>query len=399
MVWTIALDYLLISFAQFALLPVLPVLLTRELGAGPGQLGPLLLIFALATRGGSMAVGPLIDRVPLRHAAVGGLATTALAFLLLGSSASMLAAIPCLAIAGTGISVHGVVSRSIVANTSRDSDDALRAYSLINVAVNIGAAAGPLVGAVVIGGRLRLMLWGVGLCYLLAALIVNRVLKAVDQAGAPHNGRRASVTLAGLFRQPDFRALSLTNLAGWFMYEQLFSALPLYLMKTSASHAAAAAAFTINGLFVAALQLPIAALTQGLVAARARGMRGEVWIMAAAIVVFGVAFLILGSAAGQLPFVYAAVAVFSLGETLFIPTSDAAFATLGRRRGHDTIRLFNARKITSSLGEALGALAGGSASLVVAGQLGLSAYWLMVGFLALAVGVSLMVRRNVPNIA
>jgi DHA1 family multidrug resistance protein-like MFS transporter len=380
----VALDYLLISLAHFALLPILPVLLTVEYGATAGELGVLLFVFTLTTRGGSILLAPLIDRVPARSAAVSGLIFTGLAFWLLGLSNSVLAAAPCLAIAGVGISVHGVVSRAIVARQVTESGAALRAFSLINVAVNIAAAVGPLLSALLSAGQLQTMLWAVGASYLVAALLVARVLRAT--AATSHAGPMGRSYLA-LFRLADFRTLSLANLAGWFLYGQLFSAIPLYLLSALSSRTAGALAFTLNGVMIAACQLPVSAAISRVLRRRPSAATFGLSVMAVGIGLFGTAFLLLAGAGGNLLLIYAAIGLFSVGEMLFVPTSDAAFSAVASNHGHDPVRVFNARKLTTSGGEALGALAGGSLSLLLSARLGPSAYWLGLGACALLAAV------------
>jgi predicted MFS family arabinose efflux permease len=389
-VWSVSLDYLLTYLGYFGLLPVLAIFLTRELGAQPSELGLLLFLFSLAVRGSSVMVGTALDRVPLKATTVGALLLAAAAFALTPLATTALQALPLLVLAGFGFSLHGVAARSLVAEHVKERSASLRAFALVNMFVNVAAAVGPVLGGLVLGtDHLRMAPLVVAGGCVAAAMVIVLAAPGQPRDGKPRvdpldasvsrRRRLPFAVYARMFADPGFRRLSVVNFVGWFLYAQLFTALPIYLFNQLGSTSVAAILFSLNGALIILFQWPVSAAVGRRLARDTSPVPSSL--------VLGVGLLalslpVIAAASAQPALLYVAVVVFTLGEMVFVPTSDSVYAGFGS--GTQRISVYNGKKITTALGESVGAFCGASVSLLVAQSLGPSAYWMVAGVLGLA---------------
>jgi DHA1 family multidrug resistance protein-like MFS transporter len=387
--WWIAVDYLVSYLGYFALLPLLPKLLTREFKVSPSELGLILLAFSVSIRASSIFLAGLLDRLRLERALMTGLLLSAVGF----SSASLASdpweVLLCLTAAGVGISIHAVVARGLIATLVTAREPQLRAFSLINVAANVAAAAGPLLAGAMLSlsSDPPILLVASG-CYLFSAALILTTLRlppALLQPAGPGSETSPLRTYMRLFRDDEFRRLSAFNFVGWFMYAQLFSALPIYLFATIENPALVGTFFVLNGVLIIGLQMPVSRLTARLVSDASVSSRRVPLMLTASILCFAVSFLVIAAGAPVWT-LYLAVALFTLGEMVFMPLSDSAFSWIS---GLDqTVVVFTGKRITTAIGEALGVLCGGSVFLTVTGEFGDAAYWYAIG--AVGVGLALV---------
>lgn len=392
--WWVSLDYLLTYVGYYGLLPLLAIFLTDELGAQPSELGLVLLLFTLAVRGSSVLVGASLDRAPLKIAAVVALLVAATAFALTSLASTPAQALPLLVLGGFGFSLHGVAARALLAEQVVDRTENLRAFALVNMFVNVAAAAGPLLGGLLLHrDRLRLAPLLVAIGCVAGALVVAAALPSrprplqlsdADESSPYFHrlfaSRRVPFAVYGrLFADDGFRRLSLVNFVGWFLYAQLFSALPIYLFTTLDSNALLTTLFSLNGVLIILGQWPISSAIARRLADDRRAVPD---VLVVAVGVLASSLLLVAASSVAPALLYLAVVVFTVGEMMFVPTADSVYG--GFADQGQLVSTYNGKKITMAAGEALGAFSGASVSLVVARLVAPSAYWLLVGGLALA---------------
>lgn len=383
--WWIAVDYLVSYLGYFAVLPLLPKLLTGEFEASPSELGLILLAFTASVRASSIFLAGLLDRLRLERALLTGLLLSAVGF----SSASLAfepwQVLLCLSAAGVGISIHAVIARSLIAALATEREANLRAFSLINVAANVAAAAGPLLaGAMLSLSSHPPILLVAGGCYVFSATVILATLRLppARQPARPRSRTFPLRTYMRLFRDDEFRRLSAFNFVGWLMYAQLFSALPIYLFARIENPALVGTFFVVNGVLIIGLQMPVSRVTARFVSDASASSRRVPLMLTAGILCFAASFLVIAAGAPVWT-LYLAVALFTVGEMVFMPLSDSAFSWIS---GLDqTVVVFTGKRITTAIGEALGVFCGGSIFLAVTGEFGDAAYWYAIA----AVGVSL----------
>ncbi|MBT2480430.1 MFS transporter [Streptomyces sp. ISL-94] len=369
--------YLLTHLGYFSLLPVLPLLLER--GAGAAGAGAALLCFTVSARAASVLISGWLERFPARRGMVGGLLLAAGAFMALAFRPPFPVLLVLLLAAGCGISVNGLTVRAYVSQAVPDSGARHKLFTAVSLAVNVAAALGPVVGTLLVWAGRDERLWLlVGGCYLLAAATTRLMMPAVPAArGEAGTLRRRLSVVRGILRSPYARRLAAVNVLGWFVYAQLFSALPLFLADTVDSRAVAAY-FTANAIAVILLQAPVSAL----VTRRMAAGTSPLTLLRHGCLLLALAFPLMAVAAGLPWLIFAGIVVFSLGEALYVPLVDTAFADLAADSAYES---FNARQVVTAAGESLGSFAGSAGYLVLGAQFGHGAWFLIVGATALAV--------------
>jgi MFS transporter, DHA1 family, multidrug resistance protein len=382
-------EYVLAFTGYFALVPVLPVLLREVRDLRAVQVGAALVVFTLAARAGSLLVAPLL------HLASRGLVLVA-APALTGLSAAVLALGPplplllaCLATAGLGVSVNGLVVRVHLAERESGDGRRLRSFALLNVALNLAGAVGPLLGTALYDraapGR---VLGTVAALYAGAVLVSLPLLRAAGGSGID-SGRRFSPRAYArvLRRSPELRRLLLVTVLGWALYAQLFSALPLYLFRTVERRALIGTVFVLGAVLIVTCQLLVTRVVTRRIEAGTPAER----VLLAGIGLFPCSFLLVGASGGRLAVLYPAIAVFTLGEILFTPLVDTALARHGEDEGY--VAVFAGKQVTVAVGESVGAFLGGTGFLFVSGALDSdAAYWFAAAAVGLAAVLALAAR-------
>ncbi|MFF8566777.1 MFS transporter [Streptomyces albidoflavus] len=367
--------YLLTHLGYFSLLPVLPLLLER--GAGAAGAGTALLCFTVSARAASVLVSGWLERFPARGCMTGGLLLAAGAFMALAARPPFPVLLALLLVAGCGISVNGLTVRAYVALAVPGSGSRHKLFTAVNLAVNVAAALGPVAGTFLVWAGRDERLWlAVGGCYLLAAATTRLMMPPVPATrGEVSTLRRRLSVVRSILRSPYARRLAAVTAVGWFVYAQLFSALPLFLADL-VDRRAVAAYFTANAVAVILLQAPVSAL----VARRLEAGASPLALLRHGCLLLALAFPLMGIVAQRPWLVFAGVVVFSLGEALYVPLVDTAFADLAPESAYES---FNARQIVTAAGESLGSFAGAAGYLALAGHLGHGAWFLLVGAAAL----------------
>lgn len=363
--------YLLTHLGYFSLLPVLPLLLER--GAGAAGAGAALLCFTVSARAASVLISGRLERFPARGCMTGGLLLAAAAFTALAAGPPFPVLIVLLFAAGCGISVNGLTVRAYVAQAVPGSDDRHKLFTAVNLAVNVAASLGPVAGTFLVWAGRGDGLWlAVGGCYLLAAATTRLMMPAVPAARVEASTlRRRLSVVRGILRSPYARRLAAVTALGWFVYAQLFSALPLFLADIT-DRRAIAAYFTANAVAVILLQAPVSAL----VARRLKAGSSPLVMLRHGCLLLTLAFPLMAVVADLPWLVFLGVVVFSLGEALYVPLVDTAFADLAPESAYES---FNARQIVTAAGESLGSFAGATGYLLLGDRLGHGAWFLAVG--------------------
>jgi MFS transporter, DHA1 family, multidrug resistance protein len=384
-------EYVLAFTGYFALVPVLPVLL-REVGElSAVQVGAALVVFTVAARAGSLLVAPLLHLAGRGVVLVSAPALTGLSAAVLALGPPLPLLLLCLATAGLGVSVNGLVIRVHLAERESGDRRRLRSFALLNVALNLAAAAGPLLGTALYDpdapGR---VLGTVAALYAGAVLVGLPVLRASGGA-AIESGRRFSPrAYAGVLRRsPELRRLLLVTVLGWALYAQLFSALPLYLFRTVPQRALIGTVYLLGAVLIVGCQLPVTRVVTRRIEAGVPAER----VLLAGIGLFPCSFLLVGASGGRLAALYPAIAVFTLGEILFTPLVDTALARHGETDGF--VAVFAGKQVTVAVGESVGAFLGGTGFLFVSAALDSdAAYWFGAAAVGLAAVLALAARAR-----
>lgn len=351
-------DYLLSHLGFFTIAPVLAAVLARD--GGGLVAGVALLGFTLSMRGASLFLAGIITRITFRAGAVSGLLASAVSFGLLTLHLPMGVQVLLLVAAGCGISMNGAVIRLYIASTLQEPANRHRVFTVIQVAVNVSAAVGPLIGNILFPMPRGILFGTVAVLYATAAATVARLIPARAQGGksdAPSSPHWRALW-AALAHRRIRGAVGLT-IVGSFLYAQFFSGIALEIMTTVDSPRVRASAFVLNAVLVVAFQLPVTAWVARLLN---RGIQpGRV--MTAGILIFCAALVALGFLGGSVVGLLVVIVIFSLGETFYTPTTDTIFVEV--REAGGLMELINLRLASAAIGESVGSLVGTSLVLLL----------------------------------
>jgi hypothetical protein len=294
-------------------------------------------------------------------------------------------------LAGTGMSLHGLLARALIAEVVEDQIGRHRVFSIIQIAVNVSAAVGPMVAtAVYATSGARTLLNLVALCYLIAALLVIAAVPNVRPR--TRTAMRWPVSRDTIRRvRADRRAARtvLVSAAGGFLYAQFFSAIALLIVASVTAGPKRGSLFLVNAVAVVALQAPVSAL----VGRALRRGTAPLRVMLLGVVIFSIALLSLGAMlwSGTPPYaaLFIAIVIFSSAETAYTPMVNTAYAGLP---ADSPIEAFNLRQVFVTAGESVGALSGATIFLAVAGTGHGEPYWLALAAFGLLVAAAAAVE-------
>jgi len=380
---------LLSQLGFYAVLPVLPVLLTETWGvSSPWAVGLALFTLSASMRGASILLSNLLQGVPLRSGVVGALGASAIAFSLLDLVRGPLPVVALLGLAGVGISVSALSLRVFVSESLQSADRRSTVFSTVQVAANVAAAAGPLIGAVLLDLSATVLLLGVASAYAAAALVALVLVPPTVPRQAAGRPPLTARMFLDIVTEPRVRAATVTAATGCFVYAQLFSAISLQLLTVTGSGPLRSSVFVVNAVLVIMLQAPVTRAVNR----RLRASTPPFAFLRGGVAVFAGSALVLALGGRSFGGVVAAIVVFSFAETVFTPMLNTVFSEIGG--GRSTLEMFNVRQFASAVGESAGTFVGGSVFALSQVHALDAVYWAAVACLGMLVVAA--VRRWPP---
>ncbi|MFE9856395.1 hypothetical protein [Streptomyces sp. NPDC005780] len=305
---------------------------------------------------------------------IAGTALAATGFGLLPYAGGAVGSLVLLMTAGLGMSVHSLLSRVLVAEMVGDAIGRQRIYSILMVAINIAASVGPFLAmASYRGGNTRLLFTVVAGCYLLAgSSLLGGVHPGLRMPVSATRWPISRITLRASLQEATARATVVATLVGTFLYAQLSSAIVLLLADEIASAPMRAVLLATPAVGIVVLQTPATAVMARLMG---RGMPPFIFVCAASLG-FGGAMLVLGSGLPPAAALVTAIVLFTIAEPFFHSPVSTAFAGLASA---SRLEVFNLRQVCWTIGEALGALCGGTLFLLLHRSGYGHIYWLVLG--------------------
>jgi len=387
----VVLDFGLSHLGFFTILSVLPLLLPQLNSAITAWwVGALLFMFNLARRASSLLFAGSIGRARVRNVMVVGLLGAAVGYGLIGATHNAFVMAAGLLLAGVGISANGLAARTYVTVGLRTISARAWAFGAIQIAVNVGAALGPIVGNLLLNQhRDAALLTAIGGCYIAAAIAVIALVPGAATASTGVTREPLQWhKLATALKDQAARRLCLMTILGGFLYAQFFSAVVLQVASATSSSALRAGVISSNAVVVVVAQYPMSrycARASETHAARIRLIVGGIWLFVASMAV-------LAAAGRYVVFIYVAASVLSVGETIYTPTVDSAFAELPGDR--PAVECFNLRQISVAAGESAGSFAGGALFLLFAQHGARAMYWLLLTAIAAILLTVLTITRR-----
>jgi predicted MFS family arabinose efflux permease len=289
-----------------------------ELGAEPGQLGIAFLVAAVMAGVLGYLGGHLSDHVGRRRMILigeAGFACYVLGYPFLGDD--VVVGLGYLTLAGAVASIGGSVTQALIADlVPKEKHE--EAYAAQRVASNLGVTLGPPLGGL-------LLLLGGWRTLFVGASIFTWVAFAIGYRFVPRRGRytpeappeRGSVGV--ILRDYAFLLFLASGMFAWLVYVSFEVVLPVSLVDTYGfSPALWGFLVIVNPLAVTLLQLRLTRRVEHVPAAPK---------LVVAMLMMGLPFLLL-TVNATVPVVIIVIAVFVVGEMLWVPTSQSIVAGL-----------------------------------------------------------------------
>mgnify|MGYP000855608469 CR=1 FL=1 len=367
-------DQILSQSLYFAVMPVLPLLLTMKLGGEQKQfVAWAISALTLMTRGGTLFVASLLHRLSVRGCVRIALALIAVTYAVVAVTSNPWALILALAAAGLGFSVNGTGVRSFIILATSDTASQNRGFALIQIVANCAAALGPILGSLVLDrGLYNQFLLGVSAVFLVAAVSAPMAapLGLMLNRGSLRPPMGLGI-LRELISEPKVRLITFAATAGSILMGQFFSSFSLVFSSVTTSPLLRALFYALNGALVVIIQMPVSLVVERKLRAGASVQR----ILVIGVCILGAAMPFFSAKNGLLGVVLVTcgVIIFSFGETVFTPILNVAFANA--TEGRPVVEAMNMRQLTSAVGETLGVWMGLSVFTSLTGhRLGLI-YW------------------------
>ena len=255
-IWILAI-ITFINRAGTMVLPFLSKYLKENLHFSYSQVGWIMVSFGFGSMLGSWLGGKLSDKIGFYKIMIFSLFTSGIGFLLLQFVTSFV-----------GLCI-GMFSIMFIADMFRPAmfvslgayakpENRTRALTLVRIAVNLGFAAGPALGGLIIMSiGYRGLFWVDGSTCILAiglfALLVKEKKKPISETAKIDESKRISV-----FKDKIFWVFLFVSFVTAMIFFQLFTTLPLYHHERfGLTEFETGLLMTLNGLLIFALEMPV----------------------------------------------------------------------------------------------------------------------------------------------
>jgi MFS transporter, DHA1 family, multidrug resistance protein len=342
------------NVGYYAAASILSLYFLTTLRLSPAAAGALILLTSMSFRLNRVFLAPLIDRLPPRIAVFGALLLGAFGYLGLAATRSPLFIAILLPVIGAGGSTNALAVKTLAAGTAGAQKSPLLRYATLSTGLNAAAAIGPVIASQIYPGYSPAWVFLIAAaCYGVAAFI------ALGIPVGPHAGLARPTwraTTREVLSVASFRQVLVFTALGFFLYSQLFATFPVFATETLRVPQLRGLFFVLNAAMVIAGQIPLGHFLQ-------RKDWSSCRVVFAGYLMFTIGFVLLWLAPTW-PLAFVAVAFWTLGEMLVMPTLDAMTAL--SIKPHQRMVAFSFAGLAMSVGDGFG----GASGVALAGWLG-----------------------------
>jgi MFS transporter, DHA1 family, multidrug resistance protein len=375
-----------VSIGNFAVAPLLALALSVHEHFSTVQIGSILTVMAICQQGLTFLFGIAGDRCGVNQVLLAGIAARIVGYGLMAGATRYGQFLAAGALVGVGGALFTPASKAVIALRATDARTRADGFALRSVALNAGAALGPLVGAAVFSAfRIAFVLAAGTYVLLLVAFLTYARGSIPRQAGV---GTIRAQTIGPLV---DRRLLRLTasTIGFWLLYTQFTFTIPLYARATLHAGGGVGLLYTLNAIVVILLQ--VAALRW----ATQRFSQEATLAFGTALVACAFGLLAFPPSIALL---IAFGVVFSIGELLVVPTIDSLASDLAPAGATAAYLGFVA--LGWGGGSLLGNLGGGAAYALAGRAASDGAFWggcCAIGLISAAAALGLGRARRTPG--
>ena len=308
-------------------LPFLSKYLKEDLHFSYSQVGWIMVSFGLGSMLGSWLGGKLTDKVGFYKIMIFSLFTSGIGFFIIQYITSFWG----LCFAMFGIMVFADMFRPamfVSLGAYAKPENRTRALTLVRLAVNLGFAAGPALGGLIIMNiGYQGLFWVDGSTCILAILIFALLVKEKKKPAVSIDSSITNQEIISVFKDKIFWIFLFVSFVTAMIFFQLFTALPLYHHEQfGLSEFQTGLLMTLNGLLIFALEMPIVSYFE-------RKKVQKIKIILWGTLIMGISFsgLIINVWAGILVI---SMILVSFGEMFSFPFSNS-FALSRAQIGHE----------------------------------------------------------------
>jgi predicted MFS family arabinose efflux permease len=245
----------LINRAGTMVIPFLSLYLTDAKNFTLPQVGWVMTAFGLGSTCGSYFGGWLTDRIGNYKVMVTSLVLSGLCFIALQLFSDFYALCIGVFITVTAADLFRPASMVALRHYSKP-ENRTRSVTLIRLAINLGFAAGPALGGLIIfSAGYNALFWIDGLTCIAAALVLKL---ALHPKRAKPNHETAPPTLQSAYRDSTYAVFVLSMVIFGFVFLQLFSTIPLYYRDAhNLTEAQIGLMMALNGLLIFVIEMPL----------------------------------------------------------------------------------------------------------------------------------------------
>ncbi|WP_369213671.1 MFS transporter [Streptomyces flavofungini] len=325
---------------------VFVVLYVTSLGHTAAQAGLVLTGYGAGSVLGTLLGGILAERVGNRLAIAGSVLVTGVLTAVLPAAPGYLALLLTVTATGVAAQVYRPAASALLAELL-PPERLVVASAVFRLALNVGAALGPLAGAALLTGSYTLM-FEVNAAVSVAFGVVALVALPCGSPAPAARGARERARYADVLRDRRFALVVLALFLIALVESQYLSALPLDLRARSVPTAVYTALVALNGLLVIVGELPLTRYVQHW--PMRVSIAGGIALIGTGIGLYGVG--------GGVAFLVAATVVWTLGEMIAAPSTLAypALTAPEGARSRYIAALSAGQSVGYAAGPALGAL-------------------------------------------
>jgi MFS family permease len=340
-IWILFAGTFINRFGSFVV--VFLILYLTKNGYSPAEAGLAAAAYGVGGMFASIIGGHLADQIGRRNAMVLSMFSAAVAILLLERAETYPSIVGLTALVGLTAELYRPASSALL-NDLIKPEDRVPAFAAYRLAINLGAAAGPVVGGLLATRSFSYLFWGDALTCVLFGIIA---LVALPQGLRTTLAHEKQAPWSSLLRDiPFMRFLMASTLIG-IVYAQMNTGFALQVSARGFSDAIYGALVALNGLIVLVLELPIAGVTR---------FRARRPVIALGMALITVGFALTGAAPSVL-LLAGTVLIWTLGEIISAPVASAYVSDIAPE--HLRGRYHGAWSFTFALGMVIGPAVGG----------------------------------------
>lgn len=372
-----------INRAGTMVLPFLSKYLKEDLGFSYSQVGWIMVCFGLGSMLGSWLGGKLTDKIGFYKIMVFSLFTSGLCFFVLQFITSFW---------GLCIGMFLIMS---VADMFRPAmfvslsayakpENRTRALTLVRLAVNLGFAAGPALGGLIIMGiGYKGLFWADGATCITAILIFALLVKEKKKPKGEPLSLPEDIIVASVFKDKIFWIFLFICFVTSMIFFQIFTTLPLYHHEQfGLTEFQTGLIMTLNGLLIFFLEMPIVTIFE-----RKKTNKLQIILWGSLLMALSFFTLLFNMWAGIL---IISIIFITFGEMFIFPFSNS-FAMSRSPKGHEGryMALF-------TMSFSLAHIASSKTGMEIISHFGYQVNWLFMGMLGImAVGCCLWLKKLV----